>query len=104
MANASFSNNSNTPQMLKPFGYNIITREFPYERTAQQAVETLEHIVTGAVNPFLIYLENNQSVFTGEVANEINKLTAELFNTGAALRLADEQMNGGNAQSLDMHF
>ena len=55
MANASFSNNSNTPQMLKPFGYNIITREFPYERTAQQAVETLEHIVTGAVNPFLIY-------------------------------------------------
>ena len=57
----------------KPFGFNV---QVP-ERTLQQAGETLENIVKAPATPLFSFLEENESVFNGDVAFEINKTVAQ---------------------------
>lgn len=83
----------------KPFGLNV---KVP-ERTIQQAAETLEGIVKAPTTPLFEFLEENEGVFNGDVAFEINKTVAQNFNIGSAMRLEDEKVNGKNP-SFDMHF
>ena len=49
------------------------------------------------------FLEENESVFNGDVAFEINKTIAQNFTIGSAMRMEDEKINGKNP-SFDMHF
>ena len=83
----------------KPFGLNV---KVP-ERTIQQAGETLEELVKSPAAPLFEFLEENESVFNGDVAFEINKTIAHNFTICSAMRMEDEKINGKNP-SFDMHF
>ena len=47
--------------------------------------------------------EENEPVFNGNVAFEINKTSAQNFTIGSAMRIEDERVNG-KSPSFDMHF
>ena len=83
----------------KPFGMNVRVPE----RTIQQAAETLENLVKAPTTPLFEFLEENEGVFNGDVAYEINKTVAQNFTIGSAMRMEDEKINGRNP-SFDMHF
>ena len=83
----------------KPFGMNVRVPE----RTIQQAAETLEKLVKAPTTPLFEFLEENEGVFNGDVAYEINRTVAQNFTIGSAMRMEDEKINGRNP-SFDMHF
>jgi hypothetical protein len=83
----------------KPFGFNV---QVP-ERTIQQAGDTLANIVKAPADPLFSFLEENEGVFNGDVAFEINRITAQNFTIGSAMRIEDEKSNG-RPPHLDMHF
>ena len=83
----------------KPFGLNV---QVP-ERTIQQAAETLTELVKAPATPLFEFLEENEAVFNGDVAFEINKTVAQNFTIGSAMRMEDEKING-KTPSFDMHF
>ena len=83
----------------KPFGMNVRVPE----RTLQQAGETLEEFVKAPAAPLFEFLEENEGVFNGDVAFEINRTNAQNFTIGSAMRMEDEKINGRNP-SFDMHF
>jgi len=95
MADSNFTFN----RPYKPFGFNV---QVP-ERTLQQAGETLENLVKAPTDPLFNFLEENESVFNGDVAFEINRTTAQNFTIGSAMRVENEKVNGKNP-SFDMHF
>ena len=95
MADSNFMFN----RPFKPFGMNV---KVP-ERTIQQAGETLEGIVKAPADPLFNFLEENEGVFNGDVAYEINKTNAQNFTIGSAMRLEDEKINGRHP-SFDIHF
>ncbi|MEI8378467.1 MAG: hypothetical protein WCF95_08020 [bacterium] len=85
MTEASFSNFFN-----RPFGLNV---KVP-ERTLKQAGDTLQNTAGGVLTPLTDYLEDNEKVFTGEVAKEINKIFSYCFNIGAKMQAEDVKVNG----------
>ena len=95
MADQNFTFN----RPYKPFGLNV---KVP-ERTLQQVGDTLEQIVKGPAVPLFEFLEENESVFNGDVAFEISKTNAQNFNIGSAMRIENEKVNGANPK-FDMHF
>ena len=86
----------------KPFGMNVKVPEIG-ERTLKQAGETLSSIVKSPTEPLFQFLEENEEVFNGDLTYKINKLHAESFTIGSAMRMEDEKMNGLPSQ-FDMHF
>ena len=98
MADAQFSFN----RPYKPFGVNVKVPEIG-EKTLQQAGETLTNIATGPVDPLFKFLEENETVFNGDIAFQINKMFAQGFTIGSAMRVEDEKTNG-MPPSFDMHF
>ncbi len=84
---------------FKPFGMNV---KVP-ERTLQQAGETLEGIIKAPTDPLFTFLEENEGVFNGDVAFEINKTIAQNFTIGSAMRIENEKVNG-KTPNFDMHF
>jgi len=91
--------NFNFNRPYKPFGLNV---KVP-EKTIQLAGQTLEELVKAPTTPLFEFLEENEGVFNGDVAFEINKTNAQNFTIGSAMRLEDEKINGKNP-SFDMHF
>lgn len=70
-----------------PFGLNI---KMP-ERTIQQGKDTISQAVGGVWQPLFNFIEDNQPVFSGKIAEEIEKYNLMSYNTGAILRNAQEQ-------------
>ena len=87
---------------FKPFGMNVKVPEIG-ERTLKQAGDTLSGIVKSPAEPLFKFLEENEEVFTGDINYKINKIYAESFTIGSAMRLEDEKING-MPSSFDMHF
>ncbi len=83
----------------KPFGMNV---KVP-ERTLKLAGETLGNLAKSPADPLFKFLEENEQVFNGDINYQINKLFAESFTIGSAMRMEDEKMNG-MPPSFDMHF
>lgn len=83
----------------KPFGLNI---QVP-ERTIKQAGETLEGIIKAPADPLFNFLEENEEVFNGNISFEINKIVAQNFTIGSAMRMENEKVNGKTSK-FDMHF
>lgn len=83
----------------KPFGMNV---KVP-ERTMQLAGETLSNLVKSPTDPLFKFLEENEEVFNGDLTFKINKLTAESFTIGSAMRMENEKTNG-MPPNFDMHF
>ena len=86
----------------KPFGMNVKVPEIG-EHTLKHAKETLNHIVKSPTDPLFEFLEENEEVFNGDLTYKINKLYAESFTIGSAMRMEDEKING-MPSSFDMHF
>lgn len=86
----------------KPFGMNVKVPEIG-ERTLKQAGETLNSIVKSPAEPLFKFLEENEEVFSGDLNYKINKLFAQSFTIGSAMRMEDEKING-MPSSFDMHF
>ncbi|MFR1671441.1 MAG: hypothetical protein ACLSWI_00670 [Candidatus Gastranaerophilaceae bacterium] len=95
-ANTSF----NRP--YKPFGMNVKVPQIG-EQTLKLAGNTLENIIKSPTEPLFNFLEENEEVFNGDISYKINKLFAESFTIGSAMRMEDEKMNGMQP-SFDMHF
>ena len=93
--NSQFSFN----RPYKPFGFNI---QVP-ERTIKQAEQSLGNLIKSPTEPLFNFLEENEEVFNGDVAFEINKTVAQNFTIGSLMRLEDEKVNGRQSK-LDMHF
>lgn len=66
----------------QPFGMNI---KMPV-KTIKQVEKTAENAVGGILEPLFNFIDDNQKVFTGNVANEIEKYNLMSYNIGAALR------------------
>lgn len=66
----------------QPFGMNIRVPE----RTIQQVQETAGSTVNGLWGSLFNYIDENQDVFTGDVANEISKYNRLTYALGAAAR------------------
>ena len=96
MTDASF----NRP--YKPFGMNVRVPDVG-EKTLKLAQDTLGNIVKSPTEPLFKFLEENEEVFTGDISNKINKLFAESFTIGSAMRMEDEKINGMQS-SFDMYF
>ena len=86
----------------KPFGFNVKVPEIG-ERTLNQMGKTLNGIVKSPVDPLFTFLEENEEVFNGDIDFEINKVFAQSFTIGSAMRMEDEKING-MPPSFDMHF
>ncbi|CDE43831.1 unknown [Clostridium sp. CAG:768] len=86
----------------KPFGMNVKVPEIG-ERTLKQAGDSLTNLVKSPTEPLFKFLEDNEEVFTGDINYKINKLYAESFTIGSAMRMEDEKING-MPSSFDMHF
>lgn len=86
----------------KPFGINIKVPEVP-ERTLKLAGNTLGNLAKAPVEPLFKFLEENETVFNGDLNFKLNKAFAESFNIGTAMRMEDENLNG-MPPSFDMHF
>lgn len=97
---AESSTSFNRP--YKPFGLNVKVPE-NHERTFQLASDTLNKLASGSVEPLFKFLEENENVFNGDINYQINKVFAESFTIGSAMRMEDEKMNG-MPPSFDMHF
>lgn len=95
MADTGFTFN----RPYKPFGLNV---KVP-ERTLQQAGETLGNLAKAPADPLFKFLEENEQVFNGDLNFQINRISAQSFTIGSAMRMEDEKMNG-MPPSFDMHF
>ncbi len=73
----------------KPFGLNI---KVP-TRTIKQTQETAQNTVNGLWQPLFNFIDENQAVFKGDIAKEIEKYNLMSYNVGAALRKGNT--NGG---------
>lgn len=71
------------------FGMNI---KVP-TRTIKQSQETAQGVVNSLWEPLFNFIDENQGVFTGSVANQIEKYNLMMFNVGSALR--KDNTNGG---------
>ncbi len=86
----------------KPFGMNVKVPQVG-ERTIKLAGNTLSNIIKSPTEPLFEFLEENEEIFNGDISYKINKLFAESFTIGSAMRLEDEKING-MPPSFDMHF
>ncbi len=66
-----------------PFGLNIALPQKTVEEITKVVQQEVENIT---VNPLTDYLEENDKVFSGEVANEILKYQAQIYSLGQIMR------------------
>ena len=86
----------------KPFGLNVKVPDIG-EKTIKLAGGTLGDIVGAPVEPLFNFLEENEKVFNGNLDYQINRLFAQNFTIGTAMRIEDEKTNG-MPPKFDMHF
>lgn len=75
--------NENHIIQKKPFGFNITLPQKSLEEVKKVAVQEAENLT---VNPFIEYLEENDKVFSGQVANEIRKYQSQIYSLGQVMR------------------
>lgn len=66
-----------------PFNINIQTPKKTIQEVQKVAKQELAEM---SVNPFLNYLDQNDKVFSGEVAREIIKYQSQIYALGQAVR------------------
>ncbi len=75
----------NENQIIKKnlFGLNITLPKKSIDEIQKVAIKEAGNIT---VNPFLEYLDENDKVFSGEVAKEIKKYQAQIYSLGQVMR------------------
>lgn len=66
-----------------PFGLNIALPQKTIQEIQKVAEQEVQNLT---VNPFIEYLEENDKVFSGEVAAEIQKYNAQIYALGQIMR------------------
>ena len=66
-----------------PFGLNIALPKKAIQDVQKAAKKEIENIT---VNPFIEYFEENDKVFSGEVAGQIRKYQAQIYSLGQVMR------------------
>lgn len=94
MAESSF----NTFNRAQPFGLNV---KVP-ERTIKQIGDTAGNVAGGVFEPLFTYLETNDNVFSGDIAEQFKKTCAHNFNMELSLSRENEKING--RPSFDTQF
>ena len=74
---------------MKPFGLNI---KVP-KRTIKQSQDTITTRVNSVWQPLFNFIQENQQVFNGSIAEEIEKYNLMSYNTGAILRNSSPKTN-----------
>ena len=77
--------------LKKSFGDNEVLKGVDYE--IHQGEKTAQGMVNSLWEPLFNFIDENQNVFTGNVANEIEKYNLMMFNVGSALR---KESHGGS--------
>ena len=72
----------------QPFGLNV---KVP-TRTMQQIKQTAEGTAGNILEPLFSFIDDNQNVFTGKVADQIEKYNMIMFNVGAELRKGSDHV------------
>lgn len=94
MADSSFTNFFNNSQT---FGLNIKAPT----RTLKEVGKTASNVAGGVLEPLFTFLEENENVFNGDINFQMNKIFAQSFTIGSAMRMEDEKINGA-APKFDM--
>ena len=66
-----------------PFGINIQLPKKTIEEVKKIVQQESENL---ALNPFLSYFDQNDKVFSGEVASEIKKYQSQIYTLGQVMR------------------
>ena len=66
-----------------PFGINISLPKKSVDEVKKVVKKEVGNI---SVNPFVDYLDDNDKVFSGEVAKEIKKYQAQIYSLGQIMR------------------
>ncbi len=74
---------SNEKIIKNQFGLNVALPKKTIQEIQKVVKQEVENI---SVNPFLNYLDENNKVFTGQVAKEIRKYQAQIYNLGQVMR------------------
>lgn len=69
--------------LKNPFGLNIKLPQKTIREVQKVAVQEFENLTA---NPFTNYLEENDKVFSGQVAAEIRKYQAQMYTLGQVMR------------------
>lgn len=75
--------NENQIIQKNPFGLNITLPKKTIEEVTKVAQQEIENMT---VNPFVDYFEENDRVFSGEVAKEIRKFQSQIYSLGQVMR------------------
>ena len=79
---------------IKSFGLNVI----PDLKQGKHPVQSVEKAIGDMWEPVLDYLATNENVFSGEVAQEINKINIQTMQLGTIV-IADRE-----TRNLDTKF
>ena len=75
---------SNENSMIKnTFGLNIALPKRTIQEVKKVVKQEFENI---SANPFMNYLDENNKVFSGEVAQQIRKYQAQIYSLGQIMR------------------
>ena len=75
---------SNQNSMIKnTFGLNIALPKRTIQEVKKVVKQEFENI---SANPFMNYLDENNKVFSGEVAQQIRKYQAQIYSLGQIMR------------------
>ncbi len=66
-----------------PFGLNITLPKKTIQEVQKVAQQEMANI---SLNPFIEYFEENDKVFSGQVANEIKKYQSQIYTLGQVMR------------------
>ncbi len=72
---------------IKSFGLNII----PSGSDVKKMGENVEKAIGTLWDPVLDYLKENDNIFSGEVAREIEKTNIQTLNLGMAMRSSETE-------------
>ena len=74
---------------IKSFGLNVI----PDLKQGKHPVQSVEKAIVDMCEPVLDYLATNENVFSGEVAQEINKINIQTMQLGTIVNADRETRN-----------
>lgn len=74
---------------IKSFGLNVI----PDLKQGKYPVQSVEKAIGDMWEPVLDYLATNENVFSGEVAQEINKINIQTMQLGTIVNADRETRN-----------
>ena len=72
---------------LRSFGLNIVPKTANKEVVQKEVGKAIE----GLWEPVFDYLEQNESVFNGDIHKEIEKVNIQMLNLGMEMRRGDNQ-------------